>query len=678
VEPIGFITAPLRRWPVIIPFVLVAIIVALLIPTGSSSAYPTSTWQASAEVGVAPQYPANKLGAKVGVTQLEFFARSPVVLATAAHQAGVPVTNKLKNSVVVSKAKHGQKTSVLLVAVQQPTKHKAVELTNDFASALGGYAQSQLQNQHKNQLYIIGLQIQNLQSAIASLPPRVAPPTTTTLPKVKKTKPPKVTTTTSTTTTTAPKKTTKAVSSAPSLAAHGAIATLTAVAAPTTQPTLLPYAGQSTTGGLTPSTMPGASTASGATTGSTPSGTTTNTSLPNSALRQERTVLANELGQALGTQQALKAQGVPPSGFKVVLPATGGAATQLSTSPSTLSSGWARFLLGLLIGLIIGVLATWLFDGFDRRIRTRRRAEEVFGLPVVVEIPAAESNNVSVIPVVDIVVDPYSKASEAYRQLHVAILTAPAVTWVKRGEPDLLPAPPLLPPQPLTVGASSAASGSGMTEPITETQPAIDSTALLPVAVMNQPTASSRQRSRFSILITSPDDEPTRSLVVVNLAAVFAEAGDRVLVATTSGMRTEFDGNGRGPQVWHGESGVTNPSELVANARPSQIPGVSSLALGQVFSSPSRLALNVGGLVEAARDIVDVLLMEAPLLSTQDGGAMLPAVDLVVVVCESWRTTVAEGIKTQRLLAQRRPPVLGVVLTNARDEPALLDAGRNI
>jgi Mrp family chromosome partitioning ATPase len=166
--------------------------------------------------------------------------------------------------------------------------------------------------------------------------------------------------------------------------------------------------------------------------------------------------------------------------------------------------------------------------------------------------------------------------------------------------------------------------------------------------------------------------------VVVNLAAVFAEAGDRVLVATTSGMRTEFEGNGRGPQMWQAGNGATNPSDLVANARPSQIPGVSSLALGQVFSNPSRLADNVGGLVDAASDIVDVLLLEAPLLSTQDGAAMLPAVDLVVVIAECWRTTIADGIRSQRLLSQRRPPVLGVVLTNAQPEYALLDAGRNI
>jgi Mrp family chromosome partitioning ATPase len=432
-------------------------------------------------------------------------------------------------------------------------------------------------------------------------------------------------------------------------------------------------AGQSTTGGTTPVSSSGTGTAS-TIPGSAPSGTT-NTSIPNHAVQEERTVLANELGQTLAQEQKLKAAGVPSSGYKVVTPASDLNAAQLSSSGGTLSNGWVRFLLGLLIGIIIGVLVTWLLDGFDRRIRTRRRAEEIFGLPVVTEVPAAPTNNVSVIPVVDIVVDPYSPTSEAYRQLHVAILTAPAVTWVKRGGFEMIPAPPE--PAAIPVGAGVPAGVGANTDPITETQPAAGDTARLPV-VVNAPGLASPRRSRFSILITSPDDEPTRSLVVVNLAAVFAEAGDRVLVATTSGMRTEFEGNGRGPQMWQGETGSTNPSDLVANARPSQIPGVSSLALGQVFSNPSRLASSVGGLVDAARDVVDVLLLEAPLLSTQDGAAMLPAVDLVVVVAECWRTTIAEGIRTQRMLAQRRPPVLGLVLTNSKSENALIDAGRNI
>ena len=91
-----------------------------------------------------------------------------------------------------------------------------------------------------------------------------------------------------------------------------------------------------------------------------------------------------------------------------------------------------------------------------------------------------------------------------------------------------------------------------------------------------------------------------------------------------------------------------------------------------MFPNPSKLALNAPALVEAAREVVDVVLWEAPLLSTQDGTALLPAADLVVVIAEAWQTTVKDGLQSQRLLAQHRPPVLGLVMTNMRaDHPTL-------
>ncbi len=334
---------------------------------------------------------------------------------------------------------------------------------------------------------------------------------------------------------------------------------------------------------------------------------------------------------------------------------------------SLLSRHSVRLVIGFLVGLVLGILATWLLDGLDRRLRTTKRAEEVFRLPIVSEIPVG-SNSVSAIPVVDIVVDPYSPISEAYRKLYVAILTAPAVTWVKRGGSGLEPAE-LAPARPLV---SAAAGGGAAMAGTPDHSPVTEGRYPTPVGTTDLVTP---RRHRFAILITSPNDEPSRSLAVVNLATVFAEAGDRVLVATTGGMRTEFEGNGKGFHGWEGEIPDTDAAELVANARPSQIPGVSSLALGSLFSNPARLALKAGSLIEAARDVVDVLLIEAPLLSTQDGAAILPVVDLVVVVCESWHTTVQDGLRTQRLFTQRRPPVLGLVMTNMQKDQLAKPAG---
>jgi Mrp family chromosome partitioning ATPase len=625
-------------------------IVALLIPVGSGSAYPADTWSAPAKLGLTPSNPTNQLGSKLGIRQLAFYAHAPAVLAAAASADNVPLTPGMASDVIATKAHvPGAAASTLQVAVLQPTKHGAVSLTNAFVSALSSYAQLQLANLHRQQISNEQNYIANLEKAIAALPrPSRPTPTTTptTLPRTK------------------PKKATRSEAA--------------------------------DTGSTTTTTVPGntgAGTAGGGTTGTSVPGVagsttpTTTLTLPNRTLIEENQVLSQELGNATGTLSKLMAQGAPSAGIKVIEPARADSAVRLNPNPPLLSNWFLRALLGLVLGALLGVIATWLVDAFDRRLRTSKRAEEVFALPVIVEIPAAQSKSVSPIPVVDVVVDPYSAASEAYRRLHVAILTAPPVTWVRRGygpEEELLELPMHRPDQRVLVGAAAPAPAG--TTPATAvpdpasadaegaaTDPATAPTGQVQLPVRARAGALSLpHRSRFSILVTSATDEPTRSLVVVNLAAVFAEAGDRVLVATTGGMRTSFDGNGRMPPTWEGPYSELTAAELVGNARPSQIPGVSSLALGQLFPNPSKLALNTPGLIEAARDVVDVLLLEAPLLSTQDGTALMPSADLVVVVCEAWRTTVNDGLRSQRLLAQHRPPVLGLVMTNMEaDYPSL-------
>ena len=674
-EPIAYLRAPIRRWPVVVSIALIALIVALLVPVGSSSAYPVNTWRTDAQIGLTPVYHENALGARLGLKQLEFYSRSPVVLATAAKADGVPVTHGLSADIVVAKVKEpGAAGSILDVAVLQPTKYGAANLTNAFVAALSGYAALEFTNAQKTAISDEQAYIANLEKTIASLTKSHAgssstslSTTSTTRPIVVKKKKVVVVPTTTTTTKTH------------SLAASQGQAALTAESrssgAPGNEGSGAPQVVLVATTGSTIPTITATTVATGtattvpASTGGTGTGALTTTpttalTLNNRTLVEENRVLANELGQAQANLQRMLAVGVPPTGIRVIQPASPKRAVKLNPNPPLLSNDLLRGFLGLLIGALLGVVATWLLDAFDRRIRTSKRAEEVFGLPVIVEIPAPPAESVSPVPVVDVVVDPYSPASEAYRKLHVAILTAPPVTWVRRGygpQEDLELAPRRL-PEPLLVGAApvqAPAHPGGVSDPSAATT----EQTRLPVPAGPGGLAVPR-RSRFAIMVTSPTDEPTRSLVVVNLAAVFAEAGDRVLVATTGGMRTTIDGNGKFPPMWEGAYADLSTSDLVANARPSQIPGVSSIALGQLFPNPSRLALNAHALVETARDVVDVLLLEASLLSSQDAAALMPAADLVVVVCEAWCTTVEEGLKSQRLLAHHRPPVLGLAMTN--------------
>ena len=128
------------------------------------SVFPNPTWQATAQVGLSPGAKGNTLGAKLGLNQLEYYAHVPAVIDAAATADGVKVTKKLPNEVVIGKAKVSKEAqaagkvggggakkskSILQVAVLQPSKTKAVSMTNAFVAALGSYAQLQFDNQTK-------------------------------------------------------------------------------------------------------------------------------------------------------------------------------------------------------------------------------------------------------------------------------------------------------------------------------------------------------------------------------------------------------------------------------------------------------------------------------------------------------------------------------------------------
>jgi Mrp family chromosome partitioning ATPase len=253
-------------------------------------------------------------------------------------------------------------------------------------------------------------------------------------------------------------------------------------------------------------------------------------------------------------------------------------------------------------------VVTRISNRFSRRIQTRERAEETFGLPVTAEIPAPGDSGAG--PVVEVASNPDSESSKAYRQL------AAHIERVMRHEGDL---------------------GEGDAKP----------------------------RSGFTILITSARDEPARSYVAVNLAAVFADSGDRVMVATTRGLQSAPAKNGK-PVASSNGGGPTTAAAIVSNARPSWITGVSSLALGQLYPTSEGLLRSFGQFAGAAHEVVNDLVLEAPLLASREGAALLSVVDLVVVVCECGRTAAEDGFESQRLLTRDLfLPVLGLVLVNA-------------
>ena len=84
------------------------------------------------------------------------------------------------------------------------------------------------------------------------------------------------------------------------------------------------------------------------------------------------------------------------------------------------------------------------------------------------------------------------------------------------------------------------------------------------------------------------------------------------------------------------------------------------------------------GIVEAAREVADAVLIDAPsLLSTHDAIALLPAVDVVLLVAQYAVTRADEAREAGDLLRRFRAPILGVAYTNtpAREKRPTVEGG---
>jgi Mrp family chromosome partitioning ATPase len=231
--------------------------------------------------------------------------------------------------------------------------------------------------------------------------------------------------------------------------------------------------------------------------------------------------------------------------------------------------------------------------------------------------------------------EPGSAVAEAFRMLRTAVLLEPIFGPGRTADPA---AP---------AGASgSADSGAGTPGHITPASGAPD------------------RRFRKVVLVVSPGIEPTRALVVTNLAAAFAEAGEQALIVTTADLR-ERDRLDDTLVVASVGGGPT--AAVVAEAtRPTGVAGVRSLAFSSLIEGPGQLATRSAAVLAAAREVADVVIVDAPLLAVHDAEALVPAVDVVVVVIESWWTRVDQATRSGAFLRRISAPMLGAVLTEVR------------
>ncbi len=315
------------------------------------------------------------------------------------------------------------------------------------------------------------------------------------------------------------------------------------------------------------------------------------------------------------------------SGFTILLPALNrNTFKTVTSSPNQLASKKVRLLLGAVLGLLVAALLVLVRELLDKRMHKASQVENHFKYPVVAEIPEPADTKTAQ-HVLEVVDDPGSPTAETYRKLRMSILF-----------------------ERLHVGGSSS---SALGDPFAAAALGI------PVAAA-EPYTSPEPGTRQVVLVVSAVAEESRPVVVANLCATYAEAGQRVIVVTTN----DLDSGARSGDQ-RNVSGPVTAVDVQSQLRPSNLEEVSTLSLRPFVRTSGRLVTRAKAVLDAARELADVIIVEAPpLIDFHHGEALLHAVDVVLIVAECQTTTTEDADEAGSILRKLGAPVLGVVFTN--------------
>jgi capsular exopolysaccharide synthesis family protein len=180
---------------------------------------------------------------------------------------------------------------------------------------------------------------------------------------------------------------------------------------------------------------------------------------------------------------------------------------------------------------------------------------------------------------------------------------------------------------------------------------------------------ASQDRPLRTILVTSPSAGDGKTATVVNLGAVFAKAGARVVLVSCDMRRpglSQFFAPGEHAEL---SSVLTGRQPLERAVIP--VAGVENLwTLGTqaIIANPTEL---LGGnrmrsvVAELAQRFDIVLLDSPPVLPVADAMILSGYADAVVLVVAAGQTRRAELRRTAEKLAQANAPVVGVALNKA-------------
>ena len=299
----------------------------------------------------------------------------------------------------------------------------------------------------------------------------------------------------------------------------------------------------------------------------------------------------------------------------------------------------ARFVLAAVAALVFGIALVFAVDWVDTRVRTRDDAEDAFGLPVIAEFPRRTKAELREHPI-PVYTDPGSITAETFRALRLVVLRSPR--WrLDRAKPT--------------------AGGEG------------------PVGSASPVTGTAEPRV---LLVTSARDSEGKSTVAANLAVSIAETGKSVLLIDGDFRRPSvggFVGVPDGPGLR--ELSELNGQELAKAIVFTELPNLAMLRSGSAGIAPSWFLTEADWVVEQARELADVVVIDSgPLLATNEAATLVPSVDVLLVVTKSGRISRAHARRTTEQHSRLGATVSGVVVvgTDGRRQYGYYEPIRNV
>ncbi len=272
-----------------------------------------------------------------------------------------------------------------------------------------------------------------------------------------------------------------------------------------------------------------------------------------------------------------------------------------------------------LAGLLGGIALVLAIDYLDTRVRTRRQAEEAFGLPVVAELPYRYSRDrkSQPLPARD---DPGGVSAEVIRALRLSVSLAPA--WHLSSFPR---------------------NGGG------------------PVGTK---TAVELEQEPSSIVVTSPRTGDGKSTLVANLAVSLAEGGKRVVVIDCD-FRRPAVGELLGVAPGRGLRELTHATErpLGSLTVPTNVTNVAMIRSGSPGYAPPWFLAESYKLVDQVLSFADVAIFDTgPITLTNEASSLLPHVDTSLMVARAGKVATDQARDAVEQLSRVGARVTGVVL----------------